>query len=251
MYSAVLMVALATASGAPDWHRGGGCCGASYSYGCGGCGGCSGCYGGCSGAWTYGGYGFAGGGASYHGGCYGAYGAFYGDPSGGCTGCYGCYGGYSCYGIPVPMISGAHVPVANVPQQDYFPPINPGVSRREDKEPEVIAPPPEKRKDVKRNPQPEQGGSIEPSAPIRAKVRIEVPVGGKLYVDGRHIDVAAGTRVFQTPPLAQGERYFYDVRIEVGQRSETSRVVIQPGEDVAVNFPTLRPQGTETAQGHR
>ncbi len=49
----------------------------------------------------------------------------------------------------------------------------------------------------------------------RSKVRIDVPEGGKLFVSGRHIDVAPGRRVFETPLLAAGQLYFYDMRIDV------------------------------------
>jgi len=88
--------------------------------------------------------------------------------------------------------------------------------------------------------------------PARATVRIEVPVGGKLFVDGRHINVAAGTRAFQTPVLKPGETYFYDIRIEIDQSGVVSaderRVVIRPGQEVAVDFPSLRARSTTTAR---
>jgi uncharacterized protein (TIGR03000 family) len=123
---------------------------------------------------------------------------------------------------------------------DPFPPINP---KKGDKGAEEVAPPKEKKKDKAK---PEEGQQT------RAKVRIEVPEGGKLFVDGQHIDVAAGTRIFQTPPLAPGQTYFYDIRIEVVQngatRREEQRVVIQPGQDALVSFPSLSPPVAYSAQ---
>ena len=249
MYSAVLMAALATTTTAPNWHYGNGChaCYGGYTYANPGCGGC---YGGCYGNWTFGGYGFAGGGNGYHGGCYGAYGSFY-DPYGGCTGCYGCYGGYSCYGIPVPAISAAVNPAPVV--RDPFPPINPNVPKKDVKgdDAEEVGAPKEKKKDAEEK----KKLSRESDTPIRAKVRIEVPESGKLFVDGNRINVAAGVRTFQTPALAPGERYFYDIRIDIERggeiRSEQRRVIIEAGKDVAVRFPGLQGQGTDTAQANR
>ena len=235
MYSIVLMAAMVTTPATPDWFRGG-CCscyGGGYSYGCGGC------YGGCCGGYTYGGYGAAGGCYGYHGGCYGGFGVMSGDPYyvGGCTGCYGCYGGYSCYGVPVPIPTTVTAPTGPrmPPLADPYPPINP---KKTDKKPgeEEIAPLPEKVKKLTGN------------VPTKATVRIVVPAGAKLYVDDRHIDVPSGTRVFQTPALAPGERYFYDVRIEIAGRSEQRRVVLGAGADVAVDFPNLRSMGAVAAR---
>ncbi len=238
MYSVVLMTAMVTATTTPAWGHG--CCPcsgysgyagySSYSgysgYACYGCYACGGC--------TVQGYGFAGACYGYHGGCYGGWGIYTGDPYlGGCTGCYGCYGGYACYGMPVTN------PFPSQPVR------RPDTVIDKDK-PEVVVPPAEKKKEAPKQPGQEQA---------RAKVRIEIPEGGKLFVDGRAINATPGTRIFQTPALAAGETYFYDIRIEVERQgviySEQRRVIIRSGEDVAVNFPNLRPSGTQTARGNR
>ena len=234
MYSVVLMAAMVTTATEPGWGRHG-CCGCSgYSgYSCySGCScyGCSGCYG-CG--YAVQGYGFAGGCYGYHGGCYGGWGIYAGDPYylGGCTGCYGCYGGYSCYGLPLP-----------IPPQP--PVINPNPAPVDKGKPEVVPPPDEKKK----KDEPKKGADGQ----VRAQVRIEIPVGGKLFVDGRQINVTPGTRIFQTPVLAVGETYFYDIRIEVerqgASQSEQRRVIIRSGDDVAVSFPNLRSTETQTAR---
>jgi uncharacterized protein (TIGR03000 family) len=147
--------------------------------------------------------------APYGGGYYGPYLS---------TSCYGCYGGYSCFGVPVPGF--VPMPPAVV---DPFPPINPDV-KKQPKDEEI--PLPKDKKDIKK-------------LEARAKIRIEVPVGGKLFVDGRAVKAAPGTRVFQTPELTPGAAYFYDIRIEVDDRSEERRVVIHAGQDALVSFPTL------------
>jgi uncharacterized protein (TIGR03000 family) len=229
MYTAVLMAALTTTTASPNWLRGYDspcrCCGYHHSYNPG----CYGCYG-------YG-YGYPSAGYGYHGGY---------DPRYlGSVGCYGCYGGYSCYGIPVPVPVAPTTarPPVNQPPRDLYPPINPtpkkDVSPDKDGAEEVGSP----KEKSKKAPVPEEQkkGSIDPSMPIRAKVRIEVPEGGKLFVDDHAIKGPAGTRLFQTPPLAPGERYFYDIRIERAGEIHTRRVVIEPGQDVAVSFPGMTP----------
>jgi uncharacterized protein (TIGR03000 family) len=269
MFSIVLATALVAAPATPNWHRCGGCGG--YTHGCyngysgyGGYGGYSGYagYGGYAGCAGYGCFGYghgpqvlhyggAGPGYGYHGGCYGAgYGAVHPDliqgyP--GCTGCYGCYGGYAGYGIPVPIVVD---PRPQVPPVDPFPPINPDVKKKDAEE--IPSPKEIKKKDEKKpeekKPEPKKDELS------RARVRIEIPQGGKLFVDGRHIDVAAGTRIFQTPALAIGERYFYDFKIEVMidgvARSDERRVVIERGQDVAVEFANFGQPAT-TARRER
>jgi uncharacterized protein (TIGR03000 family) len=254
MYSVVLMAALATSTTSPAFFRGGWIGGCHGCYACNGCY-CNGCYGypayGCYGvpvvnschgwsAYPVYGYGVAGGCYGYHGGCYGAFGVTFADPHHGFpTGCYGCYGGYAGYGVPLPPPEGIKPPTKEK-EKDMFPPINP--KKDKDKDAEEIPPLKEKKKDK------------EPEKSVRAKVRIEVPEGGKLFVDGNRIDVGAGTRVFQTPPLAPGRTYYYDVRIEVAYngvtRHEERRVYVQPGQDALVHFPNLRPPNS-VAQTNR
>jgi uncharacterized protein (TIGR03000 family) len=236
MYSVVLMTALATSSASAGWgHRCNGCYSAP-ACSC-SCFACSGCYGCCSTGVV--GYGAAGGCYGYHGGCYGAFGNVYMSPYGyGASGsCYGCYGGYSCYGVPLPGYLPPTVPgVKPAPTKDPYPAINPD---KKDPNAEEVIQPKEKKKEEKKLEQ------------ARAKVRIEIPAGGKLFVDGRPISVAPGTRVFQTPVLAAGEAYFYDIRIEVEDRSEERRVVIHAGQDALVQFPSLRAASSSTAQVQR
>jgi len=239
MYTAVLMTALATTSASPTWHRGcyscschGGCT-YSYNYGCNGCA----CYGGHPHMYNPGCYGAASGAYGYHG-VYGGY-----DPRYlGSTGCYGCYGGYSCYGIPVPVATFTSRPETKQPAFDPYLPINPpakkAASPDKDGAEEVGAP---KEKD-KKAPGPDQKKtSLDSSTPIRAKVRIHVPEDGKLFVDDQPIKGPTGMRTFQTPPLAPGERYFYDIRIESAGEVRSRRVIIEPGQDVAVSFPGMTP----------
>ena len=172
------------------------------------------------------------------------------DPGYGCTGCYGCYGGHSCYGYPVPVAPATQRPfVAPAPMRDSYPPINPpkkDVAPEKDGAEEVGAPKEKPKGETKPVPTPEKKpdekkSSFDGRTPLRAKIRIEVPDGGKLFVDDRAINVPAGVRVFQTPPLNPGERYYYDIRIEHAGEIRSRRVVIEPGQEAAISFPSLSP----------
>ncbi len=222
-------------------------------------------------------YGCAGPGFGYHGGCHSAFGIYSGsggyyDAYNGGTGCYGCHGGHSGYGYPVPFTPQAPPQGGGGGVRDPFPPINPDVKKINPNEEEVpapkernVAPVKDKNKiddkdDVKIKKQDEpkkeeikdkKKAHIDQTLPegVRAKVRIHVPQGGQLYVDGNAIRVKPGVRVFQTPPLAPGERYYYDIRIDQTVNGEvltdSRRVIIEPGQDVAVEFQDRQ---TYTAQ---
>ena len=258
MYSVVLLTALAASTTVPAFGGCRGCYGghAPYSsYSCYGCYGsyapyssysgysgygCRGCYGcgGCGGGYTVPSYGCYGAGYGYHGGCYGAYGVGAGDPYFGS--CYGCHGGQSGYGIPLP-IPESRTPVV----VDPFPPINPKKEEKkidkDNKEPEIFIPKEKKPAVIEKKVGEEQ---------VRAKVRIDIPAGGRLFVDGHRIN-GTGSRLFQTPLLAPGQKYFYDIRIEIDRNgatvAEQRRVIVEPGHAVAVAFPNLT-SGTATAQ---
>ena len=260
MYSVVLLTALAASPVMPAFGNGCGCYGgyAAYSsyagrggygayapygsyagYGCRGCYGCGGC-----GGTIVPSYGCYGAGFGYHGGCYGAYGTWAGEPYFGS--CYGCHGGYSGYGIPLP-IPDARVAVPT--PLDPFPPINPKKEEKKidkDKEPEVFVPKEKKPAIDDKKPIDKK----DPEEQVRAKVRIDIPTGGRLFVDGHRIN-GTGARLFQTPPLAPGQKYYYDIRIEVERNGQTiaeqRRVIVEPGHAVAVAFPNLA-SGTATAQ---
>jgi uncharacterized protein (TIGR03000 family) len=48
-----------------------------------------------------------------------------------------------------------------------------------------------------------------------AILKIRVPADTTLYFDGKMVDFVKGTeRVFSTPPLPAGQKFFYDVRAE-------------------------------------
>ncbi len=229
MYTVVLMAALTGGSASTGFWPGHGCNG------------CHGCHG-----WGY---------STYSGnlchGCYGAspwngcQGNYYGVHSTfsvyapvacvgcfGCTGCYGCYGGWSCYGVALP-------------HHGYWNECPPGV---------VV---PERKKDelnIEETPLPKEQ-KAKPKSEKQARVSFEVPATARVYIDGQLMKSGAGKRVFQTPELAPGEVYFYDVRVEVvrdGQTlSHTQRIILHPGTEVTASFPNLDAQATAAAQTNR
>ncbi len=217
MYSMLLMAAMSTGPQTQAWHHGGHCYGGYAApnlcwYG-GGCYGCSawGPY--TSGSYGYGcAYGWAGYGLGYGSG-------YYGFPTFQCHGCYGCYAGWSCYGMP---IQGAVIegPVA----------------------PSVVSPPPPAKKSgkVEETPPPREEKKKGSEEQARARVIIEVPADAKVYVDGQLTRPGSNRRVFQTPELAPGRTYYYDVRAEVMRDgrvvSSNQRLIVRPGETATANF---------------
>jgi uncharacterized protein (TIGR03000 family) len=213
MYGVVLMAAMTAGSASPD------CCFSQWrSHGCNG-----GCYGGCNGGCYGGGYGGCYGGC-YGGGCYGGgYGGGY--SCYGAYGCYGCYGGWSCYGSGYSCYgSNGYSPYHQMV------PMDPKGEK---------LPLPKTDKDAKDD-------------TSRAKVIIDVPAEAKLYIDDKLMPTKAGKRTFVTPALKPGS-YYYDVKLVLvrdGQvQTETTRVVLRPGEVVAASFPGLQNgAGTAVAQ---
>jgi uncharacterized protein (TIGR03000 family) len=88
----------------------------------------------------------------------------------------------------------------------------------------------------------------------RAKLVVEVPADAKLYIDDQLMKTTAAKRVFSTPVLAQGQAYFYDVRVEVVRDgktvSDSKRIIVRAGEEARANFAGLEAT-TVTAKADR
>jgi uncharacterized protein (TIGR03000 family) len=215
MYSVVLMAALAAGESTPELFFRHGCYGGGWGcYGGGGWGG-GGCYG-----WGHScrGYGIC------YGGCYGACYGSYASAVGGWGMPYGCYGpGYACGGGCGGYMSPAYgVPMAPV----VGPKTEPGTVKPEG--------------DGKK---PKNGGDEEVGTSNRARLIVNLPSDGKLYVDDRPIRDAAPQKTFQTPALAKGQKYYYEVRAEVMRDgkpvSETRRVIVRAGATIRADFSSL------------
>ena len=172
-------------------------------------------YGNCAGS-CYGNHGvddYAGGAWSGYGNCAGSsWGGYYPwDYSS--TGCNGCAGSY---GVGSP----------------YF--VTP------------VAPPPVKEETV---PPPKKPGQ-ESLAPTKARLIVEVPADGKVFVDDQPMKTLAERRVYQTPDLEPGQTYVYEVRVQIMRDgkaiSESKRVQLRAGEEVRADFKEMA--GTTTAK---
>jgi len=89
----------------------------------------------------------------------------------------------------------------------------------------------------------------------RGRLVVELPEDARLYIDDQPMKTQSGRRVFQTPPLAAGQTYYYILRGEVTREGttqrETVRVLIRPGQESYATFPTLAPAPRVTATASR
>jgi uncharacterized protein (TIGR03000 family) len=78
-----------------------------------------------------------------------------------------------------------------------------------------------------------------------AKVIVQLPEDGKLYVDGVYCPLDSTTRTFSTPRLDPGRQYYYTLKAEVmreGQKqTESRRVFVEAGRQTSVDFRNLAP----------
>jgi uncharacterized protein (TIGR03000 family) len=236
-FGAVAVLAGASLLGTPDLsfaqrggHGGGGGGGGGHGGGFGG--GHGGGFGGGYGGGFYGGRGFGYGGYGYGGfglggygyGLYGGYlGGYY--PGGGYY-----YGGYpSYYSYPYDYY------YSNAPV--YGPGYSQGYSAVTPSARYAYAP----------------GASAAPASQSndRASVTAVVPENAKLWFNDVMLSTSGSTREFQTPPLAPGHSYTYQVRASWMQDghevSQTQTVAVVPGAPARIVFPlTGSPVGTNT-----
>jgi uncharacterized protein (TIGR03000 family) len=76
-----------------------------------------------------------------------------------------------------------------------------------------------------------------------ANLKFTVPAATKLYVDGRLTTSGGTERVFTTPPLAAGQKFYYDVKAELTVNGkpvvEEKRVVVEAGSKITESFDRL------------
>ncbi len=171
-----------------------------------------------------------------------------------CNAPNGAYGGHSGYGYPLPsdyvsMVIESPAPVIvpaprttdTKPRSDSVKPTVPSTPKGE----ETPAP------KAKENAAPKRKSLLDDDTQSRAKIRLEIPQGAKLFVDGKLIANEKAVRTFRTPALEQGEVYFYDIRIELARDGqnlvETQRILVTAGQEVAANFNFMA-EGTAVAR---
>ena len=91
---------------------------------------------------------------------------------------------------------------------------------------------------------------VVPPGPMFSAVRcrlcgaaVVLPANAKLFVDGRATGGEGTERAFFTPPLARGQKFYYDVKAELVVDGkpvvEEKRVIVQAGDDLRESFPKL------------
>jgi uncharacterized protein (TIGR03000 family) len=81
------------------------------------------------------------------------------------------------------------------------------------------------------------------ASPSTATVRVKLPAGAVLYVDGVLTKQSGTERSFITPPLAHGDRYCYDIRAEMLAHGklevEERQIIVVSGATVVESFQRL------------
>ena len=81
------------------------------------------------------------------------------------------------------------------------------------------------------------------TSPMGANLKFQVPADAKLYVGGKLASGTGPERAFITPPLPVGQKFYYEVKVElvVGGKTITEErtVVVEAGADLTAAFPML------------
>ncbi|MGF1580470.1 MAG: TIGR03000 domain-containing protein [Gemmataceae bacterium] len=163
-------------------------------------------------------------------------------------GCYGCTGG--CYGFSCHGCYG-HGPTTSCAGYNYAPGYTtpgyttPGMPLYGNTVPGPVTNPSTNKPAQPSTNDNKTKASISNTP---ANLAIEVPADAKLYVDGKLTTSTSEVRKFVTPPLQQGQVYFYDLRAEVdrdGQRiAVNGRVIIRAGQNVRAQLSEPSQKGT-------
>ncbi len=259
MYSLVLLTALSTgadvtpsaapAVAAPLVSSGccgtyaSGCCGYSTAYGS--------CHGSCHGGLFSGSHGCHGLFSHHHSSCHGCCGS-------GCCGGYACSGyGYSggygsTWGPPIGMPPYTLHGYNQGGMYGYGPPVIWGGVTNTNP-PTMTTPttiPPStgsdtKPTDTKTAPSPSDKKTDDTKKPMGmgANLKFRLPTDTKLYVDGQLVSASGSERLFSTPPLAIGQKFFYDVKAELMVNGtpvvQEMRVFVESGANIEESFAKL------------
>ncbi len=94
-------------------------------------------------------------------------------------------------------------------------------------------------------PEPTPDKPTPPMGTGTARIRVNLPEGAALYVEGRPWVFPAGRREIATPPLPTGRTHYYLLRVEIerdGRREVLTReVAFRAGEQVTVDFTRPSP----------
>jgi uncharacterized protein (TIGR03000 family) len=176
-------------------------------------------------------YGYGGYGSGYYSPSYGGY-YPYGDYNGYAAGYYSPAYNNGSYAFPDSSIYGAgplqmpYAPGALMPNADAFvPPTN------------LLPSSPE--------------GSVEitpsvSSAEAPVTIQVRLPEDAEMWVDGKKMAEKGSSRRFQSPPLAPGQDYVYELRVrwkEDGRTMDYTRnITVRAGDKLNLNLLSARPE---------
>jgi len=76
-----------------------------------------------------------------------------------------------------------------------------------------------------------------------ARITVKLPADAKLYVDGVLCPMNSDTRAFDTPKLASGQSYHYQLKADVVRDGKTTtanrRIDFEAGQSILVEFNNL------------
>ncbi len=76
-----------------------------------------------------------------------------------------------------------------------------------------------------------------------ANLKFTVPTATKLYIDGQLTSASGTERLFSTPPLAVGQKFYYDVKAELSVNGtavvQEMRVIVESGANINESFGKL------------
>jgi uncharacterized protein (TIGR03000 family) len=105
-------------------------------------------------------------------------------------------------------------------------------------------------------PSPAEGGSSVRKVPLdndatRGRVLVRLPADGKLFVEGKPLDVTNGERTFVTPPLPTDREAVYSFKVEYARDGETvthsRKVKVRANGTTVVDFVDLIGGGVRAA----
>ncbi len=193
---------------------------------------------------------FGGGGYDYAPGGFGGGGYDYATPSpagfgGGCCECGGAMG--TVGGLPGGGYPGGSpaLPPLGSPLQDYNPIPNPNVPLPRN------MPAPGNPFDNPARPEEAGGGVVRFKKPLtdtddeqtRGRVVVKLPVGAKVWVEGRPLSITDGERTFVTPPLPTDRAAVYSFKVEFTRdgddHSQSKKVTVRAGETTRLELTDI------------
>jgi uncharacterized protein (TIGR03000 family) len=86
----------------------------------------------------------------------------------------------------------------------------------------------------------------------RAKLIVELPKDGKLFIDDMPMKTTSNVRSFNTPSLEPGQAYYYMVRVETVRDgkpvSDSRRVIVRAGQTARADFKDLEADAVTTVR---